>query len=570
MFGLTQKKSTHTNYLKQAIDTSWAFIEFAPSGVILDANANFLQTLGYSLDEVVGKHHKMFCVREYTSSVDYKQFWNNLAAGQSNSGEFVRTKKTGELVWLQASYTPVFDQDGKVEKIIKVAVEISEMVTTRLESNWMKSAIDTGWAMIEFDPTGLITNANDNFLKIFGYSSLQEISKKHHRIFCDTTLTNSTSYSDFWAELAQGRVKAGEYKRLNKEGQEVWLYANYTPVRDTNNNVVKIIKIASNITDSVQNKENLNAILKTKIHQLSTELAQGSTAMDGKINEMRISVEEASSAITQISMGAQDQSRQVDEISRLLNEIKASSSKTNHKAHNIKTVVEQSTQKAQLGGETIQSVVSSVSEINNGTEDTQKAIDSLAHLSNEITKIVGVLSGVATQTNLLALNAGIEAAKAGDAGNGFAVIAEQTRILAEESKLNSKKIEGVIHSVSEHISGVIASVTKMKGNVQTGEKAALLAKNAFDEIHSSILNTFEQTSQIEIAANFQNESIDNSVQSIEKIVIVSEETAAGSEELASSTTQLNSGIGDISVSSKRMNQIAQELFEVISSINRSN
>ncbi|MBU2912840.1 methyl-accepting chemotaxis protein [Reichenbachiella agariperforans] len=570
MLALFEKKNNQTSHLKQAIDTSWAFIEFDPSGVILNANNNFLKTLGYTLDEVIGQHHKIFCTDQYLNSINYKQFWKELAAGKSNSGEFNRIKKTGESIWLQASYTPVFDKEGRIEKIVKIAVEITEMVTSRLENSWMKSAIDTGWAMIEFDPTGHIINANDNFLQTFGYTTQPEIIAKHHRIFCETKLINSSAYLDFWEELAQGHIKSGEYKRLDKNGKEVWLYASYTPVRDAQNKVVKVIKIASNITESVQNRENLNSILSNKIHQLSTELAEDTTTMDNKINEMRTSVEEASSAIMQISVGAQDQSRQVDEISQMLNDIKSSSHETNLKARNIKTVVEQSTQKVQLGGDTIQSVVNSVGQINNGTELTQNAIDSLAHLSSEITKIVGVLSGVAAQTNLLALNAGIEAAKAGEAGNGFAVVAEQIRILAEESKTNSMKIEGVIHSVSEHISAVIESVTRMKANVQSGENAARVAKNAFDDIHSSILDTLERTSEIEIAANFQNSSIDNSVQSIEKIVVVSEETAAGTEELASSTTQLNSGFSDISISSKRMNQIAQELFDVITSINRNN
>lgn len=111
-----------------AISRAQAVIEFTPSGDVLGANENFLKTLGYQLAEVQGKHHSMFCEQSYSSSSDYRQFWARLAQGEFVSDEFLRLGKGGKRVYIQATYNPIFDMNGKVFKVVKFATDVSERV----------------------------------------------------------------------------------------------------------------------------------------------------------------------------------------------------------------------------------------------------------------------------------------------------------------------------------------------------------------------------------------------------------------------------------------------------------
>ncbi|UXP31397.1 PAS domain-containing methyl-accepting chemotaxis protein [Reichenbachiella agarivorans] len=566
-FSSTQKKIQGISFWKKSIDTAWASIEFDPRGYILDANEIFLKLFDYKLEEISGRHHRMFCDDTYVKSEEYAQFWTDLSSGKTNSNEFERVSKNKKIIWLNASYTPLFDENGDVYKVVKIASNITEMVIARQQGNWLKSAVDTGWSMVEFNVTGVVLSANANFIKTFGYDSDTEIIGRHHKMFCESVLTESKQYKEFWSDLACGKVKTGEFKRLDKSGNPVWLYASYTPVLDNNMQVTKVFKIASNITDAVVSKDKLTSLLSNKIHQLSIDLTKDSTNMQERVEVMKSSLNEASSAIGQISIGAQDQSRQIDEVSRLLKNVKDSAREVNVKAISIKQVAEQGTYNAHLGDTTVSSVVKSVDQISESTDLVQTSINSLANLSEEITRIVTVISGIAAQTNLLALNAAIEAAKAGESGNGFAVVAEQIRILAEESKTNANRIKNVIGNVSQDISEVIKSVEDMKENVGSGTNAAKDAKNAFENINMSISDTFKKSEEIELSARYQNDSIDETVSSIEHIVVVSEQTAAGAEELTTSTVVLQNGFEDISEMSNKLNKIALELFEVVSNIN---
>ena len=243
-----ERSQQRNEQLQAAIDTGFAAIEFLPDGTILTANANFCKVMEYSEDEVVGKHHRIFCDPKYTNSAEYANFWAELAQGNINAGEFERVTQEGKRVWLNASYTPVKDADGHVLKVTKIATDITDMVAARLQGENVKAAVDTGWAFIEFDPTGIILSVNRNFLSVLGYSEEKEVVGQHHQIFCEEEYARSGAYKKFWSDLATGQIQSGEFKRQTRTGEKVWINASYTPIKDLNGNVVKVIKIAADIS----------------------------------------------------------------------------------------------------------------------------------------------------------------------------------------------------------------------------------------------------------------------------------------------------------------------------------
>ncbi|AKJ95475.1 chemotaxis protein [Thioalkalivibrio versutus] len=231
-----------------AIREAVAYIEFTPRGQILDTNELFLKTIGHPREDVIGQHHRMFCSPEYARSLQYRDFWRRLAAGESHTGTFPRVTRTGETIWLEATYFPVRDTQGQVEKIAKLAYDVTEKQEQLRDQAAVFTALDRSMAVIEFTPEGEILKANENFLQAVGYN-LDDIRGQHHRIFCDETFYRD--HPDFWERLAQGQLMSGKFRRLKANGQELWLEATYNPILDQQGRVEKVIKFATDITVSV-------------------------------------------------------------------------------------------------------------------------------------------------------------------------------------------------------------------------------------------------------------------------------------------------------------------------------
>ncbi len=230
-----------------AIDRVQAVIEFDLNGNIVTANENFLKAVGYRLEEIRGKHHRIFCDPAYAASADYKQFWARLAQGDVFSGEYARVAKGGRRVWLSASYNPVLGPGGRPVKIVKFASDITAAKQAALDYAGKMAAIDRVQAVIEFDLKGNILTANQNFLDTVGYG-LDEIRGRHHRIFCEPALAASPDYAAFWDRLGRGECDRGEYRRLARNGREIWLLASYNPIMGADGQPVKIVKYATDIT----------------------------------------------------------------------------------------------------------------------------------------------------------------------------------------------------------------------------------------------------------------------------------------------------------------------------------
>ncbi|HNK57160.1 MAG TPA: PAS domain-containing protein, partial [Leptospiraceae bacterium] len=246
---VTEQKRKNLEYEGQiaAIAKSQAVIEFTMDGLIVSANDNFLNSMGYTLSEIKGQHHRMFVDKNFSLSEDYRQFWLALGKGEYQSGEFKRIGKGGKEVWLQASYTPILDLSGKPIKVIKFASLITEQKQKNLEYEGQIAAIGKSQAVIEFTMDGLIVSANDNFLNSMGYT-LSEIKGQHHRMFVDSAYANSEEYRQFWNSLTRGEYQNGEFKRIGKNGKEVWLQATYNPILDLSGRPFKVVKFALEVT----------------------------------------------------------------------------------------------------------------------------------------------------------------------------------------------------------------------------------------------------------------------------------------------------------------------------------
>ena len=247
---ITDRKHAEAKQAAQiaAISRSQAVIEFELDGTIVHANDNFLDVMGYSEGEVVGQHHRIFVQPAEAASAEYSAFWASLRAGEASTGEYCRIAKDGSEVWIQASYNPILDASGKPSRIIKYATDITAAYLARVDAACQLKAVRQAKAVIEFDPEGNILFANDNFLGAMGYT-LEELKGRHHRIFMPPEEVTKSEYKAFWQDLAAGHFQSGEFRRISKTGDDVWIQATYNPIIDDRGHVLKVVKFAEDITE---------------------------------------------------------------------------------------------------------------------------------------------------------------------------------------------------------------------------------------------------------------------------------------------------------------------------------
>ncbi|MBC7416216.1 MAG: PAS domain S-box protein [Herminiimonas sp.] len=273
-----------------AIDKTQAIIEFGMDGKVIDANENFLSTLGYTLTEVRGQHHSMFVDPVYRASVEYRQFWDKLGRGEFDAGEYKRIGKAGREVWIQASYNPIVDTEGKPYKVVKYATDVTATKLKAADSAGQIAAIGKAQAVIEFSLDGKIISANDNFLQTLGYT-LNEIVGQHHSLFVDPTYRSSPEYRMFWDKLGRGEFDAGEYKRIGKGGREIWIQASYNPIMDLNGKPYKVVKYATDTTVQV-NAANMLVQAVAQAQKVTSAAKEGDLAqripMEGKTGPIAV------------------------------------------------------------------------------------------------------------------------------------------------------------------------------------------------------------------------------------------------------------------------------------------
>jgi methyl-accepting chemotaxis protein len=371
------------------ISNSAAIIEFSPDGIVQAANPNFLETMGYTASEVIGKHHRIFVAPDQVQSSEYRLFWQRLHAGEPLTGEFCRQAKGGKEVWLQATYSPIRDPDGTVQRIVKIAFDISSKKAREAILESQIAAADRSFATIEFDTDGTILTANDNFLHAMQYS-LSEIQGKHHRIFVDPAEQHSAAYAEFWQALRRGDFQAGEFKRFTRTGKPVWIQASYNPMFDSRGRVMRVIKYAVDVTASVARRE--------KANEISEVISDNTTQFTQTINEISHGVNRTAT-LSQEAKGLTENTKLVvsrlDESSRIIGKvvevIQELADQTNLLALNA--TIESA--RAGEAGRGFAVVASAVKELAKQTGNATKDIDStVGEIQRNIQEVVHSTDGI--------------------------------------------------------------------------------------------------------------------------------------------------------------------------------
>jgi len=314
VFSLPSSKSNSIARDIDAIKQHVAWIEFLPDGEILSANQQFLDVTGYTLSEIQGKHHRIFCKPDYSRSSAYAAFWQTLASGESVTGIFERFSKLRQRFYLSATYFPVSDDKGQVYKVIKVASDITARHQELEQKEAVITALDLSMAVIEFTPDGKILTANSNFLTHMGYS-LSDIVGQHHRIFCYDSFYRENP--EFWQKIGKGQHFVGRFERKTASGERIWLEASYNPVYDADGHVYKVIKIASDITARVEAAKRVADIAVTTSEQTSQITHNANEVLDETVRNsglVAVQVNAATEIGAQLNASAKSISEVVDTI----------------------------------------------------------------------------------------------------------------------------------------------------------------------------------------------------------------------------------------------------------------
>jgi methyl-accepting chemotaxis protein len=391
-----------------AIDRSLAMIEFSLDGRIVNANENFLNTLGYSLEEIVGRHHRIFVAPEEAHSLEYENFWSRLRRGEFFSGEFIRLAKSGKRISLQATYNPLLDSNGNPIGVIKYAMDTTDQKLKVSELQSKNDLVEKTFAVIQFTPEGVITYANQNFLSTVGYS-MDEIRGKHHSMFVDPDYRNSAEYKDFWNVLRSGRFHAGEFRRVGRGGKEIYIQASYNPIFGLDGEIASIVKFASDITQAVQNRKRSSQVASAVSSSVS-EMTHTIREISNNVSSTATLAKEAESLSVDARRGVEELDGQSRTIGKVVETIRDLAEQTNLLALNA--TIESA--RAGEAGRGFAVVASEVKELAKQTSKATQSIEQTVRLiQDSISAVVSSTENISNSVanvsqNMLVISAAVE------------------------------------------------------------------------------------------------------------------------------------------------------------------
>ena len=409
--------------VKDSLESEMLVLTLDPEGRIQSVNQNFIDEMLYKGQDLSSRHIEDIVPVHVKSDEFHRRFKAALQRGEHFAGTVRLLRGNGEEAWLRSIMQPIRSADGRIRHFSIFSSDLTRTIEASREHENLIGALVRSTTVIEFDLNGNVLTANDRFLSGMGYS-LAQIKGKHHRMFCTPDESSSAAYQAFWRRLNAGEFVADRFKRIDSHGRTVWLEASYNPVLDANDHLYKVVKFATVITDQVNQEQ----------------------------------------AVAEAANIAYSTSRQTDE-------------------------------SAQRGNAVVTQAVGVMRDLARHMQTAGEGIEALNDQSLVIGSIVKTISGIAEQTNLLALNAAIEAARAGEQGRGFAVVADEVRQLASRTSQATEEIVGVVRQNQDMARHAVTLMTEGKLQAEQGLALAAEAGSVIGEIQDGAQKVVDAVGQ---------------------------------------------------------------------------